>query len=463
MLYRALRRIARVAIGWYYADVVVEGDEQLPANGPLLLVANHPNALVDAMLVGIAVPRRILLTGKATLFEHPALAAGLRAIGVVPLRRAKDERTGAANDAPAVSRNADAFATVTTALAKGGAVLVFPEGISHDAPAIAPLRTGAARMALMAHQSGVNDLQVIAIGLTYEEKERPRSRILVRIGKPLRVEHWIALNGSDASSLTAEIDRQLRRVTLNFASADRARRAAQLARALDAVASDAPPIHHPRSLGPEAALAHRIEVASGALADAPESTVRLADAFIAEVAAFERRLAAQGIALPELRVSPRRRHGAWFVFRESALASLALPVAIVDRIAHDLPVRLARTIARRSLASDPSRDQPAMRTILFATGFLFCWYVAIGVTLARWLGIGVAVVAIAVMILSAGTEIALRDRAARGWQRARSYLALRADPAFRSAALAEAGRLLDDAQALEQALLSSAQQAPVMR
>lgn len=456
MLYRALRRVARIALGWYYADVAAEGRERLPARGPLLLVANHPNALVDAMLVGVTVPRRVLLTAKATLFEQPLLAAALQAVGVVPLRRAKDERENTPGGTPSAARNANAFQMVTQALARGGAVLVFPEGISHDAPAIAPLRTGAARMALMAREAGVNALRVVAIGLTYEAKEQPRSRVLVRIGAPLDVDRWVATRGADASALTVELDAQLRHVTLNFASDDRASRAVRLARLLDAVANDVPPLDHPRSLAAEADLARRVDVASAALAAAAPAVAQQADAFLAAADAFKRRLAAHGVALAELRVSPRVHHGARFVIRESALLALALPVALIDHVAHDVPVQVARAITRRSLASDPSRDQPAMRTILLAGGMLLFWYLVIGLVLGRAVGAGVAIGVLVIMALSASAELELRDHVSRAWQRARSYLALRADPAFRAEALAEANRLLEDARALERMLVAEA-------
>jgi hypothetical protein len=306
-------------------------------------------------------------------------------------------------------------------------------------------------MALMAHDAGVT-LRVVAVGLTYEEKELPRSRVLVRIGEPLDVEEWLTANGTSVAALTAEIDARLRRVTLNFASADRARRAVRLARTLDAAVGEVPPLDRPRPLGLEADLAHRVDAATDALAVAPLPVVQRADALIARSDALERQLAMHGIALTELRVSPRVRHGAWFVLRESAVLVLALPVALVDRIAHDIPVRLARAIARQSLASDPSRDQPAMRTILLAAGLLLLWYLVIGLALDHWLGTGAALVAIAVMLLSASAELALRDHLARAWCRARSYLALRAHPKLRAAALAEADRLLEEAKALELAL-----------
>src|SRR6185436_14008554 len=95
MLYRLLRVIAAIALRWYYAEIVVQGAERAPRSGPLLIVANHPNALIDPLLVGTTLSRRILLTAKATLFDHSALAILLRAVGVVALRRARDEAQGA--------------------------------------------------------------------------------------------------------------------------------------------------------------------------------------------------------------------------------------------------------------------------------------------------------------------------------------------------------------------------------
>ena len=451
MLYRLLRRVARIALGWYYADVVTRGREHLPTSGPLLLVANHPNALVDAMAVAVSVPRRVLLTAKATLFEHPVLAAGLHAVGVVPLRRAKDEQSGS-GAAPSSARNADAFRAVTSALAHGNAVLIFPEGISHDAPALAPLRTGAARMALMARGSGVAALRVIAVGLTFEEKEKPRSRVLIRFGEALNLDEWVAGHGDDAAALTAAIEARLRRVTLNFATEERARRVVRLARMLDAIAGDVPSLDRPRALAPEAELARRIDAATEALAGAPEPLARQADALMAATDAFAQRLAGHGVFVAELRVSPRAHHGARFLLRESLLFALALPVALVDRLAHDVPVRLARTIARRSLVTDLSRDQPAMRTILLAAGMLLVWYLGLGTALVHWLGWLIALLVLATMALSASAELALRDRLTRAMHRARTYLALRADPAFRTAALAEADRLLEEARAIERAL-----------
>ena len=49
-MYPLLRAIAGIALRWYYRDIQIEGVERIPVRRPLLLVVNHPNALVDALL-----------------------------------------------------------------------------------------------------------------------------------------------------------------------------------------------------------------------------------------------------------------------------------------------------------------------------------------------------------------------------------------------------------------------------
>ena len=454
MLYPSLRAAAHVALRWYYADVVVQGGERVPADGPLLVVANHPNALVDALVVSTVLHRRVLLTAKATLFEHPLLAALLGVIGVVPLRRAADERHKVAAGMP-MTRNADAFARVREALAAGRAVLVFPEGISHDQPALAPLRTGAARMALDAAAGGVRGLRLLPLGLVFEEKERPRSRVLVRVGEPIDLDAWRVTNpGSEAAHLTALLDQALRGVTLNFASAERAERAVALARALAALSSAPPRLDRPRALATEVALAARIERATAAVSDAPAALAEQATRFTARVAALEARLGMLHVTLADVGISPRLRHGARFLVREGGLALLALPVSLLGRVTHWLPLRVARSLAMRPLATDPSRDQPAMRTIVLGLVILLVWYGVLFVLTAHWLGALGALLAVLAVFLAARVDYLFSDRLQRARQRAGTYLALRRHPALRDGALAEVNALLAEATVLEAALLA---------
>jgi 1-acyl-sn-glycerol-3-phosphate acyltransferase len=455
VLYRILRGIAAIALRWYYADVAVQGRERIPRDGPVVILANHPNALIDPLVVGTSVSRPVLLTAKATLFEHPVLALLLEAVGVVPLRRAKDESREEASTPATPERNAMAFQRVTAALRAQKVVLIFPEGISHDDPSLAPLKSGAARMALQAREEGVAGIRFVPMGLVFEAKERPDTRVLVRVGDALDLDAWLAGRSTDgAHALTEALTSRLRAVTLNFADAERAARAVRLARLLSALAGSPVPVDQPRSLEAEAALALRIDAAMTALPDAPPHVIEAADELVARLDLVERELRHRGIALADVRVSTRAPDAMTFVAREGPLALLASIAQVLGWVTHWIPFRAARAFALRSLRHDASLDQPAMRTILFGLSAVVLWYAVQGIVVARIAGAPIASLWLAVIFTAAHARRIGGGRLARALQRARSFLAFRADPTLQPRLVATVDALLVDALALEQALVS---------
>lgn len=453
MLYQLLRHTAAIALRWYYADVAVQGRERIPRSGPVLILANHPNALIDPLLVGTTIDRHVLLTAKATLFERPGLAWLLRAVGVVPLRRAKDEAGVGATDIVAPQRNAQAFALVTSALRAHETVLIFPEGISHDDPSLAPLKSGAARMALQAHREGVAGLRLLPVGLVFEDKERPDSRVLVRIAEAIDLDVWLARHqGAGVPELTDTLEGRLRAVTLNFASAERATRAVRLARVLLALAESPMPVYETRSLDAEAAIALRIDAATSALADAPPAVLQAADTLVAKLDAIEHDLRRHGIDFADVRVSTRVPDAMNFIVREAPLALVAGIAVLLGWVTHWIPLRAARALALRTLGSNSSRDQPAMRTILFGLAAVVLWYAAQFTVLTR---IANPFLALGWLMLTFSAAHALRlrgGRLERALRRARSFIAFRADRSLQPRLLAAVDAVLEEALALEAAL-----------
>lgn len=455
MLYQLLRGTAAIALRWYYADVAVQGRERVPGDGPVVILANHPNALIDPLLVGTTVTRRVLLTAKATLFEHPVLAVLLEAVGVVPLRRAKDESHFGVSIPTTADRNATAFQRVTAALRAHNVVLIFPEGISHDDPSLAPLKSGAARMALQARSEGVTGIRLLPVGLVFEAKERPDTRVLVRVGDALDLDAWLSERlPEDVHALTEELTARLRAVTLNFANAERAARAVRLARLLSALAGSPAPVDEPRPLEAEAALAVRIDAATAALSDAPPHVIAAADDLLARLDTIERELRQRGIALADVRVSTRAPDAVTFIAREGPLVVLAGIAQVLGSATHWIPLRAARAFALRSLRYNASRDQPAMRTILFGLCAVVLWYAVQGVVVARIAGAPLALLWLAVIFAAAHARRIGGGRLVRALQRARSFLAFRADPSLQPRLVASVDALLVDALALEQSLVS---------
>ncbi len=90
MFYRLLRGIARLALHIFYRRIKVEGLEYVPADGPVLFVSNHPNALVDPLLPVISLSRRLTLTAKNVLRKNPLRRLLMFAVGVIPFHRRED-------------------------------------------------------------------------------------------------------------------------------------------------------------------------------------------------------------------------------------------------------------------------------------------------------------------------------------------------------------------------------------
>src|SRR3954471_19588033 len=111
---------ARALVRFYYPRIEVTGASLISREGPVLLVANHPNSLIDPVLLGIAAQRPVRLMAKAPLFAVPVFGGVLRALGMVPAYRGSD-------DAKQVSKNLESLAVAARQLATGCVMGIFPE------------------------------------------------------------------------------------------------------------------------------------------------------------------------------------------------------------------------------------------------------------------------------------------------------------------------------------------------
>jgi glycerol-3-phosphate O-acyltransferase/dihydroxyacetone phosphate acyltransferase len=435
VLYALLRAVAGMALRWFYRRIEVHGIERIPRTGPVLFVVNHPNALVDALLVGWAVPRRIRITAKATLFDNPVAAMFLSWAGVLPLRRAVDVRTRAQDTDP--SRNRDTFRAINEALRRGGAILVFPEGKTHDEPSLAPIKTGAARMALQARDSGAAPtVVVVPIGLTFERKDAPRSRVLVQVGEPIALDNWrLPQDQRPVEALTADIEMRLRAVTLNYSSVDDASRATALAEVIAAVITEAQPLGRAdRPLSVDTRIARRVGVLSTELSIAGPAVRRHADELARRLSAFRRTAFESGIRLEDVGISMRRRDAARFLAREGWIILLAGPLAVWGRLNHWIPFHAARMIAMQSVES---AADPAMRTIVAGAALVTITYIAQSILVATLAGPLVAAVYFVSLPIAAEVNLYTSDRLSRALRRAHAFIVFRRNPALRTRLVSE--------------------------
>ena len=171
---RLITRVAGTAAGVFYR--VDHHGPSLP-DGPLLVAANHPNSLLDPILIFLCSERLPRPLARAPLFDGLMLGPLLRVLGGIPVYRRQD-------DPAAMHRNQDMFRAATRVLREGGAIQIYPEGRSHSEAHLVEFRTGAARIALQAEAEAGWELglSIVPVGITYSRKERARTAVTVRFG-----------------------------------------------------------------------------------------------------------------------------------------------------------------------------------------------------------------------------------------------------------------------------------------
>ncbi|HWM85584.1 MAG TPA: 1-acyl-sn-glycerol-3-phosphate acyltransferase [Kofleriaceae bacterium] len=366
LIYRILQWLLRVATRVFFRRIEIVGLSNLPREGAIIFCGNHPNSLLDPILITAHCGRIVHFAAKDTLFDSALVAFLLRRMGAVPVRRRMDHPDKAlAND--------DAFAALHQVLLEGRAVGIFPEGLSHLDSQLAPLKTGAARIALeVKRKAPALVVNLIPTGLVYITRHRFRSSVLIQFGAPVAVEAPPTEAEAERAAvrdLTGQIEARLRALTVNADSWD-------TIRVLDGVRR----LYQPPGLTLEerVELARRFNIAYPQVAHRPE-----VQELYGRVHSYLARMAAAGLRDDTLRRELGVRDTLARVVGHLGLILFWAPLSLIGAPLH-LPLGLiARYLGRWT---SPRKDTVA--SVKFLIGFftLLLVYAALAVLVGWHLG-----------------------------------------------------------------------------
>lgn len=332
-------RLAAFLVRSLYRDVDVHVSPDAAAvDGPAVVVSNHFGGVADALVLFGVLPRRPGVVARDVIWANPVVGKALDALGAIPVHKRSDGGGGASNDAM--------FASCHEALIDGGDVLIFPEGVTRNEPSMAPVKTGAARIALGARTAGCDGLMVVPVGIHYENKAALRSRVFVNIGSPISLDEFVASRpgevGSDdhdaVHALNDQITVALRRAAPDY---DDWTEEHLLTNAAEVTVRSL--VDDPR--GPvDRGLRDRL---ANTLADRPAAH----RAAICEAAArYDETLEAVGYTDGELAGRIGTGRFARGVFAQLLVGLLAVPFALVGALVNVVPFLIVRLVGRRSMS-----------------------------------------------------------------------------------------------------------------
>ncbi|WP_207435202.1 lysophospholipid acyltransferase family protein [Sabulibacter ruber] len=380
MLYFLLKTLFQIALRVFFRRFTVNNRHLLFSEGPLIVVSNHPNTLMDPVVTASLMKQNIYFLAKSSFFKPGIQGWLFHKLFMIPVYRREDvgDSGSAQNDAT--------FAKCYEFLGKGGTLMVFPEGNSFMQRRLRPLKTGTARIGLGAEaQHNFNlGLRIIPVGVNYSDPSRFRSDVFVNVGEPIYVKDFQDAFAQDpfkaAHALTDEIKDRLEALVIHTESDEED----ALARQVEAVYQD--------TLVKELDLAksepkERFLITKGILqsikyfeARQPERVHHLR----AELQDYLQHLNSIGLVPQAMREVPKRHEVAWGTVQTIVYLVLGFPVYLFGVIHNYLPYLLPAKIAR-ALTKDIEFHAPMMMTIGMFTFPIF--YALIGWAVHAWLGL----------------------------------------------------------------------------
>lgn len=366
--YRAVRAVGRFWLWFLFTSIEVRHAERIPPRGPVLLAINHPNNLIDSLVVATVLGRKVHFLATASLFRNGILARFLTAMGAIPVYRRQDD--------PAQSgRNAETFRACFDALADGSVVAIYPEGTTHAELRVQRIKTGAARIALEAEtrHDGRLGLALLPVGLNFEVRKSFRGRVMVSFGAPVAVMPYLSIYREDpfkaVDALTTLLQYAMEAEIIHVERLD----LTAVVREVEALyrAELEQELHAERGLGPRQIDPFRL---SRTIADAVQHFATHEPARVEQlalrIAAYRERLAESRLRDSAVRgrgTSPGARRRVRLTWQ----AILGSPLFLYGAVVNGLPYFLPRWLARRMAHKET--DYATVRLLASVAAFPIFW------------------------------------------------------------------------------------------
>ncbi len=205
MLYRILRFIIGNGMRLYYREIKVKGKNELNQNGPMIIVANHPNTLIDAWIIAYHIKKPVYYLTKGTFFNNSFKKWILGKLYMIPINRPMDSKTLGVD-------NRTSFEACYEVLENGGTLVIFPEGNSMMENTLRDLKTGAARIALEVQKRNKikESIKICPIGFFYSKGHRFRSSVLANVGKAFKIETFVSKYVDEPSETAKLLTNEIR-------------------------------------------------------------------------------------------------------------------------------------------------------------------------------------------------------------------------------------------------------------
>lgn len=215
--YRFFQIWVGIGLSFYFRKILIEGKENLPQNEPVLILPNHQNSLVDAILPTCKVDGQMHYLVRADVFKNKYADKFLRSLNLMPVYRKRDGISE-------LSKNEIIFNECVKLLENKERIIIFPEAGQVMARSLRSLSKGFTRIAFKAMEKSdfKTEVWLVPLGISYESYFCFHSVVRIRFGKAVALSEYVDLYKENpqraAIKLTNEIYQKIKPLMVHFDS-----------------------------------------------------------------------------------------------------------------------------------------------------------------------------------------------------------------------------------------------------
>lgn len=195
--YISMRAYISLGFSFYYKKILIKGKKNITKNKAIVFISNHPNALIDPLLIATKSSRIVhYLTQAAAFIDNTFVKTILTASNMLPVYRIKD---GISSE-KLIAYNEKTFEECFDILNNKEAVLIYVEGSHNFRRKVRPFKKGFARI-VFGSMDKYKDLEIdiIPVGMNYSNIGTYGSKVSVNFGEPIAVKpFWKIEDRNDA-------------------------------------------------------------------------------------------------------------------------------------------------------------------------------------------------------------------------------------------------------------------------
>ncbi len=183
----------RLVLFFYHKKITVAGKDNIPKKGAVLFISNHPNALLDPLLVVTNNVRNIHFLTRASAFKNKIIAKFLLSIKLIPIYRKRD-------NVDTIKKNKTAFSKSVELMQEQKTIYIAAEGSHNVQRRVRELKKGFVYIILDTFKKYPEvNIQIVPIGLNYNSVENYPSSVSVYYGKPIDAKNYYHENNENTS------------------------------------------------------------------------------------------------------------------------------------------------------------------------------------------------------------------------------------------------------------------------